>query len=44
MQGLESSDSENDKRKVVGEKEKKWSSIKKLCQRIKDKLKIHDFS
>lgn len=41
---LKSSDSEDDKRKVVGEKEKKWSLIKKLCQKIKDKLKINDFS
>ena len=40
---LESSDSE-DKRKVLGEKEKKWAIIRKLCQKIKDKLKINDFS
>ena len=44
IQGLASSDSEDDKRKVVSEKDKKWNIIKKLCQRIKDKLKINDFS
>lgn len=40
---LESSDSD-EKRKVVGEKEKKWMSMKKLCQKIKDKLRIDDYS
>ena len=40
---MSSSESDDDKRKVVGEKEKKWTIMRKLCQKIKDKLKINDF-